>query len=158
MSIEVRGLAELCRKLAKLGGDADSALENGTREAARWVNDAAKELCPVDTGQLRASLHTDYKREGGKHIGAVKTNVEYAPYVEFGTGPAGDGTYPYPISGLSYKSDPWLGNIPGVGPRMIRGQRAQPFLYPALIDNREAVLGCYERAIQKEINNKVAGK
>ena len=77
MSIEVKGLGELAKKLAKLGGT-DTAISNGTREAARIVNNSAKELCPVDNGNLRASLHTDYKREGSKHIGSVLTNVEYA--------------------------------------------------------------------------------
>ena len=46
MSIEVKGLGELAKKLAKLGG-ADTAISNGTREAARIVNNSAKELCPV---------------------------------------------------------------------------------------------------------------
>ena len=98
MSIEVKGLGELAKKLAKLGG-ADTAISNGTREATRIVNNSAKELCPVDNGNLRASLHTDYKREGSKHIGSVLTNVEYAVYVEFGTGPKGNGTYPYELPG-----------------------------------------------------------
>lgn len=40
----------------------------------------AKEDCPVDTGRLRASI--DHAVEGeDAYIG---TNVEYAPYVEFG--------------------------------------------------------------------------
>lgn len=98
MSIEVKGLSELAKKLAKLGGT-DTAISNGTREAARIVNNSAKELCPVDNGNLRASLHTDYNREGSKHIGSVLTNVEYAAYVEFGTGPKGNGTYPYELPG-----------------------------------------------------------
>jgi len=45
------------------------------------VNEA-KYLCPVDTGRLRASIH--YKQVGRLHY-LVGTNVEYAPYVEFGT-------------------------------------------------------------------------
>ena len=53
MSIEVKGLGELAKKLAKLGGT-DTAISNGTREAARTVNNSAKELCPVDNGNLRA--------------------------------------------------------------------------------------------------------
>ncbi len=154
MSIEVKGLGELAKKLAKLGGT-DTAISNGTREAARIVNNSAKELCPVDNGDLRASLHTDYKREGSKHIGSVLTNVEYAAYVEFGTGPKGNGTYTYELpGGIHYKADKWRGKIPGVGWRMISGQKAQPYLYPALINNREAILECYKRAIQQEINRK----
>ena len=39
--------------------------------------------CPVDTGRLRASItHEVHKNEEAVYVG---TNVEYAPYVEFGT-------------------------------------------------------------------------
>lgn len=41
----------------------------------------AKRLCPVDTGLLRNSI-THAEHEGDEYIG---TNVEYAPYVEYGT-------------------------------------------------------------------------
>ncbi len=42
----------------------------------------AKEECPVDTGRLRASItHATVKEELAAYIG---TNVEYAPYVEYG--------------------------------------------------------------------------
>lgn len=41
----------------------------------------AKRLCPVDTGRLRNSITHTHDDEAA-YIG---TNVEYAPYVEFGT-------------------------------------------------------------------------
>lgn len=151
MAVEIEGLLELIARLDKLGGDVDEAIEKGTRGAARIVNDAAKMSCPVDTGQLRESLHTDYRREGNVHIGAVVTNVEHAAYVEFGTGPVGNGTYPYPVQGLRYKADPWLGKIPEVGLRMIHGQKAQPFLYPALINSRSAILYRYNMVLKRTI-------
>lgn len=51
----------------------------------------AKQRCPVDTGRLRASIthRLDYSGggfagEGIGFVGIVGTNVEYAPYVEFG--------------------------------------------------------------------------
>ena len=42
----------------------------------------AKELCPVDTGNLRNSITHTTEEETTVVIG---TNVEYAPYVELGT-------------------------------------------------------------------------
>lgn len=43
----------------------------------------AKRLCPVDTGRLRASIQTALAHTyAGAEVG---TNVEYAPFVEFGT-------------------------------------------------------------------------
>lgn len=41
----------------------------------------AKRQCPVDTGNLRRSITTKVKGTSGE----VGTNVEYAPYVEYGT-------------------------------------------------------------------------
>lgn len=41
----------------------------------------ASDLCPVDTGRLRASISHDTD-EDTMYLG---TNVEYAPYVELGT-------------------------------------------------------------------------
>ena len=41
----------------------------------------AKQLCPVDTGNLRNSI--THKQEGDD-TELIGTNVEYAPYVEFG--------------------------------------------------------------------------
>ena len=44
----------------------------------------AKDLTPVDTGNLRNSIsHQVDEAESAVYIG---TNVEYAPYVELGTG------------------------------------------------------------------------
>lgn len=42
----------------------------------------AKQLCPVDTGNLRNSITHKQMDENTEVIG---TNVEYAPYVELGT-------------------------------------------------------------------------
>lgn len=138
-------------KLESMGGNVDEAMEKGTKSAMRAVQATAKSLCPAVTGDLRASVQTKYERNGDNHIGHIFTNKEYAPFVEFGTGPAGRGTYPYPVEGLSYKADKWRAVVPEVGVRWVSGQKAQPFLYPALIENREAVLALIERAFTREI-------
>ena len=46
------------------------------------VEAQAKVNCPVDDGQLRQSIGSEVKG----NIGAIGTNVEYAPYVHQGTG------------------------------------------------------------------------
>lgn len=45
----------------------------------------AKKLCAVDTGRLRSSITYEIGESGGELAARVGTNVEYAPYVEFGT-------------------------------------------------------------------------
>lgn len=49
------------------------------------VERAAKQLCPVDTGRLRSSVTHELDRDGQGIVGVVGTDVDYAPYVEFGT-------------------------------------------------------------------------
>jgi HK97 gp10 family phage protein len=51
-------------------------------KAGQLVEGEAKLRTPVDTGRLRGSIAS--KVDGDKAI--VGTNVEYAPYVEYGTG------------------------------------------------------------------------
>ena len=47
------------------------------------AEDHAKEKTPVDTGRLRGSItHAVVSKESAVYIG---TNVEYAPYIEYGT-------------------------------------------------------------------------
>ena len=73
-------------------GDLKKALENinffrfGLKAEVQTITDTAglliestaKELCPVDTGRLRASINYD------RPSGSVGTNVVYAPAIEFG--------------------------------------------------------------------------
>ena len=57
------------------------AVERGLTAAALIVESDAKLRAPVDTGNLRSSItHTV---EGDR--ATVHTNVEYAPYMEYGT-------------------------------------------------------------------------
>ena len=56
------------------------ALKKGLEMVGLQGEKHAKALCPVDTGNLRNSI-THTTDEDSAYIG---TNVEYAPYVEYG--------------------------------------------------------------------------
>ena len=109
-------------------------------KATLIVEAQAKELVPNDTGKLRLSIHPRVETKGKTIIGMVYTACEYAPYVEFGTGIKGSGTYPYDVKGLilSYRDTPWRYND---GERWwySTGQIAQPFMYPALHLNKDKI-------------------
>lgn len=49
------------------------------------VDRAAKQLCPVDTGRLRASITWQIERDARGLLAMIGTNVEYARFVELGT-------------------------------------------------------------------------
>lgn len=53
--------------------------------ACDLIEQTAKIYCPVDTGRLRDSIHTTIDESGKTVVGTVSTDVEYAPYQEFGT-------------------------------------------------------------------------
>lgn len=59
----------------------DIATEIALEAVGLQAEGYAKRLCPVDTGNLRNSITHVYD-EDTAYIG---TNVEYAPYVEYGT-------------------------------------------------------------------------
>ncbi len=155
--MSINGVDSLMKKLNALGGNANKVLETSIAKQTKLVQGEAKDLCPVDSGDLQQRIYTDVKSQQSKVIGKVFTNVEYAAYVEFGTGKKGEESggdkYPGP---LSYKQDKWLVNIPDVGPRWIEGQPAQPFMYPALKNNKELIKKNIASDLEKKIREVAA--
>lgn len=95
----------------------------------------AKELCVVDTGRLRNSISHEVDGDA-VYIG---TNVEYAPYIEMGTGiyaEEGGRTTPW-----TYKDNKgnWV---------TTRGSKPHPFLRPAAQDYREEYKDLMEQAMK----------
>lgn len=153
MSKSVVGLDSLLKKLDKLGGNVDEVLYKSMQQQGELVKGDAKDLCPVDLGDLRSSIKSRTSKEKGRVISEISTNSDHAAYVEFGTGKKGETTpsvdkYPGP---LSYKQDKWKVNIPDVGVRWIEGQPAQPYLYPALKNNEEKVIENIKEDVKKAI-------
>lgn len=137
----IKGLNSLIRKLDALGGNSQKALKTGIRKGTMLVQGDAKELAPVgDSGLLRNSIQANVEEKSGDIIGKVSTNIEYGPYVEFGTGQRGEASPSPPKSpeNLSYRQD-W------------QGMDAQPYLYPALQQNKENVKKIVKEELKKEI-------
>ena len=82
----------------------------------------AKRLCPVDTGRLRNSI-TSYVSGDDVFIGS---NVEYAKYVECGTGQQ---------------------SLVGGNP-LLRGMKPRPFLRPAATEHGKE----YGEILKEEVN------
>ena len=127
VTIKISGIKELQRKLGNV--KSQKAVRSAVAQATALVEGTAKNNCPVDTGALRRSIHMRVEERERKVIGIVYTSIEHAPYVEFGTGKRGNGSYPYQErAGISLAYDP---NWPG--------QVAQPFMIPALLSNRNRI-------------------
>lgn len=122
MSIRVTGIKEAVSALEDYKKTKTEELEDAVDEATINVERGAKKKAPVDTGRLRSSIH----RTANGLSGVVFTNVEYAPYMEFGTGSEVD----IP-SGL----EEYAKQFKGEGKRQVNIP-ASPFLFPAWEDER----------------------
>lgn len=97
----------------------------------------AKDLAPVDTGNLRNSIsHTVDEDEPAVYIGS---NTSYAPYVELATGIYAEGGRP----------TPWVYQDENGNWHWTRGNKAQPFLKPAVADHAKE----YQSIIKTELEN-----
>lgn len=97
----------------------------------------AKKLCHVDTENLRNSItHQVDSSESAAYIG---TNVEYAAYVELGTGKYYPGGRPTPWAYQDAKGE-W---------HWTAGSRAQPYIKPAVADHGQT----YRNIIEDEMKN-----
>lgn len=72
---------EFSSYLSTVLNNCEDQVQSVIDKAAAVCEAEAKQDCPVDTGNLRGSIHT----EKGKLEDLVGTDVEYAVYVEFGT-------------------------------------------------------------------------
>lgn len=76
MPVDVRGFVRIIRGLP-------GAIETGIDRGAGFIADLAQQLAPVDTGELRASIHVE---AGALPLSRrVVASAPHAAFVEFGT-------------------------------------------------------------------------
>lgn len=129
-------------------------------DATKLVHGQAKALAPVDKGQLAGSIHMQVKATDNAVEGRVYTNVEYAAYVEFGTGIKGNGTYPYQVEGLSleYRDKGWAYFDEDKGEWIYtKGQEAQPYMYPALKENEKTIKRMFKDGVHTKLKQNCKG-
>lgn len=130
ISIKLNGVEQVLDAIEELSKTGD--VEKALGKACALVERSAKEKAPKDTGELRRSITSKVEEHNGVYQGIVFTSLEYAPYVEFGTGlfaeSGGRTDVPW-----HYKDDKgeW---------HTTSGQHPQPFMRPALDENREKII------------------
>lgn len=113
-----------------------AAILRGLEKCGLAAEGYAKKLCPVDTGNLRNSItHAVDEDEPAAIIG---TNSEYAPYVELGTGKYAEGGRP----------TPWAYQDANGKWHWTAGNRAQPYLKPAVADHKQTYQNIIEDAMK----------
>ena len=94
INFRVEGLDGLLKKLEALKNiEKDPRIDKALGRGAARIQAAVKDLTPVGyTGNLRNKIFLAHEKMMEY---AVTTNVEYAVYVEYGTGKLGDPTVPH---------------------------------------------------------------
>lgn len=110
-------------------------LDKALEKACLIVENSAKQHCPVESGQLRQSITHQVENKKGQ----VGTNVEYAPYIEIGTGI-------YSTQGNG-RQTPWKYKDAKGEWHVTKGSKAKPFLKPALEQNRGRIIDCFKGLI-----------
>ena len=124
-TIELQGLDDVMDMLDGVIDPQKLTLALG--KACALVERSAKQKAPKDTGELRRSISSRVLEDRGE----VFTPLEYAPYVEYGTGLFAEGGGRTDVP-WSYQDDE--GNWHSTS-----GQKPQPFMRPALDENREEI-------------------
>ena len=137
-NIRIEGLDEVLNRIEKIGSVAQAQQALG--QACALVERAAKQKAPKGEGDLRRSITS--KVEG--LVGIVFTPLEYAPYVEYGTGIHAEG-------GNGRKDVPWAYEDEKTGELIwTSGQEPQPYMRPALYDNKQAILAILMEGFTKK--------
>ena len=111
-------------------------LFQGLTKACLIVEGEAKKKAPSRDGQLRQSItHTVDKDSSTGYIGSA---LEYAPYVEIGTGI-------HSSKGTGREDVPWVYKDLKTGKFYTTyGMKPRPFLQPALEENKDRIDDCFK--------------
>lgn len=138
--IEIEGLEGL-EDIIKDMVDTDKMVA-AMGKACALVEKEAKSNAPKDTGALRRSISSKVEVEGKEVIGTVFTPLEYAPYVEYGTGLFAE-------SG-GRKDVPWHYQDDKGEWHSTNGIHPCPFMRSALLDNRNRIKNILMRGMKND--------
>ena len=140
MAIEIEGIGKVLKRLEKLSNTEN--IEKAMGKACAVVEAAAKQNAPKDTGALRNSITSKVENRNGHIEGVIFTPLEYAPYVEYGTGLFAE-------SG-GRKDVPWNYQDDKGEWHSTSGQKPQPFMRPAVEDNRNKIIKILGEGIKND--------
>lgn len=116
-------------------------VEKALEQCGMTAEGYAKRLCPVDQGRLRNSIAHTVESDGDKYTAVIGSPVEYAPYVELGTGQYYPGGRP----------TPWVYQDEKGNWHKTKGNEPQPYMKPAIADHVSQYKGIIERTLKGEL-------
>ena len=130
--IEFEGLEEVLNSIDSLANLEE--LQSALGKACAVVEASAKQKAPKDTGALARSITSKIEDTEG----IIFTPLEYAPYVEYGTGLFAE---------EGGRNTPWIYKDDKGEWHKTSGQKPQPFMRPALEENREKIINILKEGI-----------
>ena len=131
LTVEIKGLDKIVENVID-----EQALSEALGKACALVERSAKEKAPKDTGELRRSIQSEIRG----HEGVVFTTLEYAPYIEYGTGLFAEN---------GGRTDvPWCYQDDKGEWHTTSGIKPHPYMRPALDENRERIIEIIKGAIK----------
>lgn len=130
--IEFEGLEEVLNSIDSLANLEE--LQSALGKACAVVEASAKQKAPKDTGALARSITSKIEDTEG----IIFTPLEYAPYVEYGTGLFAE---------EGGRSTPWTYKDDKGEWHRTSGQKPHPFMRPALEENREKIINILKEGI-----------
>lgn len=133
-AITVEGADRLVKRLTEIADE--RTIYQTLGKACAVVERAAKEKAPKGTGELRRSITSKVENNEG----IIFTPLEYAPYVEYGTGLFAE-------DGNGRQDVPWHYQDDKGQWHTTSGMHPQPFMRPALNENRVEILRILKEGI-----------
>lgn len=129
MSVKIEGADALIKKLEQISQCQPIKANMG--KAVGLVEGEARRKAPKDTGALKQSMSSKVEDKGGEIQGIVFNPLEYAAYVEYGTGLFAEKG--------GRKDVPWFYEDEKGKGHLTSGQHPHPYLRPALNENRDKI-------------------
>lgn len=137
MNFRIEGLEDVLDAIEAFGETEE--LTAAMQKAVLLVERSAKQKAPKGNGELGRSITSEVEAESDLITGIVYTPLEYAPYVEYGTGLFAE-------AGNGRKDVPWHYQDDKGEWHSTSGMHPRPFLRPALDENREQIIRLLEGA------------
>lgn len=98
LTIKATGIKEALQQVSKEANRKREDIKKVVRKTAILIEGDAKNLCPVDTGRLRASIDSSFPQD---YQAVVGTNVEYAEAIENGGSSQAPNGFLFPATELN---------------------------------------------------------
>lgn len=136
----INGLNEILERIDNIASA--EKIEAAMGKCCALVERSAKQKAHSfrDTGTLTNSIQSKTKNNGSEIIGVVFTPLEYAPYVEYGTGLFAE---------KGGRKTPWHYKDDKGKWHTTRGQKPHPYLRPALFENKNKIIQTLEGSVGK---------